>query len=113
LSLTLIESGGGVGLCAVSFVIIIAGSLVEIVSWVCEVNTVNFTRNALINRNHLNIMDNSSGNSSPMSRFSGSDFDIHGSGFDPTYTAEISNRMRVPKKIQISKYLNSLQTLFF
>jgi hypothetical protein len=52
--------------------------------------------------NSIKIMANS-GESSPMSsRFSGSDIDFLGS-FDPSYTAEISNMMRVPKKIRIGK----------
>jgi len=47
-------------------------------------------------------MENSA-DSSPMSRFSGNEMDIFGTTFDPNFTAEISNKMRVPKKICISK----------
>ena len=43
----------------------------------------------------------SSGGSSPM-RFSGrQDYDYDG-GFDPSFTADINNRMRVPKNIRVS-----------
>jgi len=52
-------------------------------------------------------MDQSSGDSRPMSRFGGSDLDIRGSAsgtFDPSFTAKMSKMMQVPKKIQICKY---------
>lgn len=38
------------------------------------------------------------------SRFSGSDLDFFSNQFDPSFTAEISNRMRVPKKLRVGKW---------
>ncbi|OXA59244.1 transport and Golgi organization protein 11 isoform X1 [Folsomia candida] len=44
----------------------------------------------------------SSSDTSPVkSRFSGSDLDFFSNQFDPSFTAEISNRMRVPKKLRV------------
>jgi len=54
-------------------------------------------------RSELKSVAMSSSDSSPQRRFGGSGYDLDyvGTGADPNFTAEISNKMRVPRKIRV------------